>query len=348
MLQVTAPQWQRILRTAFHKRYGGSLCNLGDTGTGKTMSTEHAFDEVDCPKCGKHKVPVITVHLSQMAPEDIKGLYIYDTVDKKVRLHPNPDFHLDSGCPVVIFLDEYTVIERAIQKASLEFTLKKSIGGTKLPEGSMVVLAGNRVQDGADVEDMVRPQRTRLSFMEFAFNDEAWFDWALKSGIHPYVVSYLHSKPSMIYKPDVNAQHGEPLPRTWERASEIIHKFDAQDWEVLVSGTIGDGAAVEFMAWTATAGTLMPIVDRVLAGENVAPEELSASFFVNGCLVDRFQKNPKLSERICQYAIWAADKNPEAAAVMIKDSTRGDANKQAMMKSLSWKKAVARLSNYVV
>lgn len=353
MIGVTSPQLQRMMRTALAARfaskpgaYGGSMMILGDTGIGKTDTMEHAFDGVQCPKCQKHDVPVLTHHLSQMAVEDIKGLYVYSPTQDKIKLHPNPDFKLDSECPLVEVLDEYSTVERPIQKASLEFTLKHAIGGTKLPKGSIVVLGGNRVQDGADVEDMVRPQRTRISFLEFQFSDDAWFDWAVKKGIHPYVVSYLHSKPSMIYKPDVNAQHGEPLPRTWERTSEIIHTFQQDDWEPLINGTIGEGAAVEFMAWTATAGTLMPIVDRVLAGENVAAPELSAQFFVSSVLVDRFVKNPKLNERICSYAIWSADKNPEAAAVMIKDGAR--VAKDKLMASPSWKKAVARLADYVV
>lgn len=353
MLSVTSPQYQRILRTALAARYankpgafGGSIMLLGDTGIGKTDSTEHAFDGIKCPKCQKHDVPVLSFYLSQMAPEDIKGLYVYSPTQDRVLLHPNPDFKLTEGCPICYFLDEFTTVERPMQKSSLEFTLKHSIGGTKLPPGSIVVLGGNRIQDGADVEDMVRPQRTRMSFLEYQFSDDAWFDWAVKKGVHPYVVSYLHNKPSMIYKPDVNAQHGEPLPRTWERVSEILSTFQQDDWEPLVNGTVGDGAAVEFMAWTATAGTLMPLVDRILAGENVAAPELSAQFFISSVLVDRFVKNPKLNERLCQYAIWSADKNPEAAAVMVKDSTR--VAKDKMTVAPSWKKTVARLADYVV
>lgn len=353
MLSVTSPQFQRMLRTALVARFqgktnsfGGSIMLLGDTGIGKTDTTEHAFDGVTCPKCQKHDVPVLTHHLSQYAVEDVKGLYVYSPTTDKIKLHSNPDFKLDAECPLVQFLDEYTTVERPIQKASLEFTLKHSIGGIKLPKGSLVVLGGNRIEDGADVEDMVRPQRTRLTFVEFEFSSDAWFDWALKKGIHPYVISFLHSKESMIYKPDVNARYGEPLPRTWERTSEILGTFDQADWEPLVNGTIGEGAATEFMAWTATAGTLMPLVDRILAGENIAAPELSAQFFISGVLVDRFVKNAKLAERLCQYAIWSADKNPEAAAVMVKDSTR--VAKDKITVAPSWKKTVARLADYVV
>jgi len=358
MLTVTSPQLARILRTTLLARHAGkasafrgSVMVQGDTGIGKTDTVEHAFDETKCPECGDHFVPVVTQHLAQMAPEDIKGLYVYDIKESKVKLHGNPDFRLDSKCPICYLLDEYNQCERPLQKASLEFTLKHAVGGTPLPKGSVVILAGNRVADGADVEDLVRPQRTRLSFVEFAFNWDAWKDWALRKGIHPFVLGFLNSKPSYCYKPDVNAMSGEALPRTWERTSEILYTFHADDQEVLVNGTIGDGVAAEFMGWVGTAGSLMPLIDRVIAGENVAAQELSAQFFVNSVLTDRFARKPegKLAERILQYAVYSADHNPEAAAVMQKDCCRVSVtHRDRMMQAPSWPKAVSRLSAFVV
>jgi hypothetical protein len=325
---------------------------LGDTGVGKTQTIESAFSDVKCPACGEHPVPVVTQHLSQTAPEDLKGIYVYSPKSDGVVLYPNPEFKLGTQCPICYFMDEFNQCERPLQKASLEFLVKHSVGGIAMPPGSIVVLAGNRVEDGADVDEIVRPARRRITFMEFQFSWEAWKDWALKAGVHPFVVGFLNSKPSMAYKPDVNAQHGEPLPRTWERVSEILYTFsDPGDQEALINGTIGDGAASEFMGWIATAGTLMPLVDRVLAGENVAAQELSAQFFINSVLVDRFARKPeaRVAERILQYAIYCADHNPEAAAVMQKDCCRvSSMHRDAMMRSPSWPKAVSRLSSYVV
>jgi hypothetical protein len=197
----------------------------------------------------------------------------------------------------------------------------------------------------------MRPARLRLSFMEFQFNWEAWKDWALRAGVHPFVIGFLNSKPTYAYKPDVNAQDGEPLPRTWERVSEALYTFGPDDQEVVINGTIGDGTAAEFMGWTATAGSLMPLVDRVLAGENVAAQELSAQFFVNSVLTDRYVKKPepKMAERILTYAVYSADHNPEAAAVMQKDCCRvSSVHRDKMMASPSWSKAVSRLSSFVV
>lgn len=358
MQSVTSPQLQRILRTALLARaankpssFNGSFMVMGDTAIGKTMTIEGAFKGVKCPACGNHDVETATQHLAQTGPEDIKGLYVYSAQTDSVKLHPNPDFKLDSKCPICYFMDEYNQADKPVQRASLEFLNKHAIGGTKMPPGSIVVLAGNRVEDGADVEDMMRPARRRISFMQFEFNWDAWKDWALKAGIHPFVIGFLNSKPTYAYKPDINSIHGEPLPRTWERTSEALYTFDPQDQEVVISGTIGEGVAAEFMGWVATAGSLMPLVDRVLAGENVAAQELSAQFFVNSVLTDRYVKKPepKMAERILQYAVYSADHNPEAAAVMQKDCCRvSSTHRDKMMASPSWSKAVSRLSSYVV
>ena len=358
MLPVTAPQLQRIIRSALLARaakkpsaFEGSFMVLGDTGIGKTQTVEAAFSDLKCPACGEHPVPVVTQHLSQTAPEDIKGLYVYSLKTDTVVLHPNPDFRLGTKCPICYFMDEFNQVERPVQKASLEFLNRHSIGGTAMPPGSIMVLAGNRLDDGADVEDLVRPARRRITFMEFQFNWDAWKDWALRAGVHPFVIGYLNSKPSSCYKPDVNAAYGEALPRTWQRVSEALYTFDPQDQEVVVNGTIGEGIAAEFMGWCATAGTLMPLVDRVLAGENVMASELSAQFFVNSVLTDRYVRKPegKVAERILQYAIFSSDQNPEAAAVMQKDCCRvSPQHRDKMMAAPSWSKAVSRLSQYVV
>lgn len=358
MLSVTPKQLQRILRTALLARFqrkpgffNGSLMIYGDTAIGKTDSVEHAFDGVKCPACGEEHPMHVTQHLAQNAPEDIKGLYVFNPQKGEVMLHPNPDFRMNSKCPICYLLDEFNQVDRPIQKASLEFTLKHAIGGTPLPPGSIVVLAGNRASDCADVEDLVRPQRTRLTHLEMRFSFNDWKEWALRKGIHPYVIGYLNSKSEDCYKPDVGAMYGEALPRTWERVSEILYTFEPEDQEVLINGTIGEGMSASFMGWVGTAGTLMPLVDRVLAGENVCAEELSAQFFVNSILTDRFGRKPeaKMAERILQYAIYSADHNPEAAAVMQKDCCRiSSAHRDKMMGSPSWPRAVARLAQYVV
>jgi hypothetical protein len=210
-----------------------------------------------------------------------------------------------------------------------------------------MVLAGNPPEVNANVEELERPLRSgRVVHVKYEFEYDAWKDWAVRNRIHPYATSFLDAKPTYCYKPDENAMYGEPLPRTWHAASDVLHTYPEKYWDELIAGTVGEGMATEFLAWCATAGTLMPLVDKVLRGEDVCAEELSAQFFISGVLVDRFHGKRKLADRICTYSLFSAEHNPEASAVMIKDCCRID--KDAMRGSPHWKKVVKRLADYVV
>jgi hypothetical protein len=318
----------------------------GPPGIWKSDATEHAFDDMVCPACGKHPIPVVTKFLSQILPEDIRGILIYNPKRDAAKWHHNPDWRIGTECPVCYFLDEFNQADRAVQKAALEFTNRYSISGESLPPGSIMILAGNRPEDGADVEELVRPQRTRVNHIEAEFDFEIWKDWAIRAKVHPYVVSFLNFKPSNAYKPDTAAAKGEPLPRTWHKVSNVLYSYPEEFWEELIKGWVGEGMGIEFLAWTSTAGKLMPVIEKILSGENILSEELSEQFFVGSVLVDKFARNKQLVDRLLSYSIFSADKAPEAAAVLVKDAVRVD--KQVMTSSKHWRKAVERLADYVV
>jgi hypothetical protein len=101
------------------------------------------------------------------------------------------------------------------------------------------------------------------------------------------------------------------------------------------------------MAWILIGQKLQPLVDQVLAGKDVATEELSSQFFVTASLVDRFRDSKnraKAGERICTYAMYLKAHNPEAAVAMLRDSSRVD--RDTMRKAPSWLKAAEALMNY--
>ena len=327
----------------------------GPPAVGKTASIETAFLGMDCPRCSElsktdatikvHPIPVVTRHLSEMMPEDLRGVLIYNPAKDLATWHHNPDWRIGTECPVCYFLDEFNQAEKPTQKGALEFTHKHSMGGESLPPGSIMILAGNRVEDGADVEELIRPQRTRVIHINYEFDPVAWHDWALKNGVHHFVRSFLRAKEGLLYKPDMAAERGECLPRTWHKVSDIMHYYPAELQTELVTGTVGDGASAEFMGWVNTSGTLMPLIDKVLAGSDDTADDLSSQFFVTGVLVDRFMREPKLSERLCQYAIASKSANPEAAALMLKDAAK--VNRDKMLASPSWKKAMAALAQFM-
>lgn len=345
---MNARDWAEFLQSRIRKGSRHTVMLWGPPGIWKTVATKEATAAVTCPDCGKHPTYIVVEHLAQMDPVDVRGLLMYNPAKDNVAWHPNPKWMIGSKCRVCYLLDEFNQCERQTQKSALEFTNNHAMGGTPLPANSVMILAGNRVEDGADVEELIRPQRSRVTHIQAEFDPEVWLEWGIKRGIHPYIMSFHNvSKGSKIYKPDPNAQYGEPLPRTWEKVHDILEDDPQKFHRELVLGTIGEGMGTEFMAWVDVGMKLQPLIEEVLKGKDVEAKELSTQFFVSSAVVDRFRTEKtrgKLAERICNYAIFLKGSNPEAAVCMLKDAAMVD--RVEMRKAPSWTKAADLLSDY--
>lgn len=344
---MNAAEWSENIIEDVLSGFRHTYMLWGPVGIWKTTATKTAIGSVECPDCKKHPTYCVVEHLAQMDPVDVRGLMMYNIAKDSVQWHPNPKWMIGSKCRVVYVLDEFNQCERQTQKSALEFTNNHAMGGTPLPEKSIMILMGNRPEDGADVEELIRPQRSRVIHVVAEHNDDVWLDWAVKNGLHPSVISFHQSRKGYIYKPDLNALYGEPLPRSWEKASDVLKCKKEKFWDELIKGTVGGGAGAELMAWIAVGQKLQPLVDQVVAGKDVATDELSSQFFVTASLVDRFRDSKnrsKIAERICTYSMFLKAHNPEAGVTMLRDSARVD--RDTMRKSPSWLKAAEALMNY--
>lgn len=344
---MNAREWTENIQDDVKSGFRHTYMLWGPPGIWKTVATVAAVKALKCPDCGQHETNVVVEHLAQMDPVDVRGLMMYNPAKDNVTWHPNPKWKIGSKCRVVYLLDEFNQCERQTQKSALEFTNNHAMGGTPLPDNSIMILAGNRPEDGADVEDLIRPQRSRVIHVTADFDEDVWLEWAVQHGLHPFVISFHQSRKGYIYKPDVNALYGEPLPRTWEKTSDIIKGKKEKFWAELIKGTVGEGTSAEFMAWILVGQKLQPLVEEVIRGKDIAAEELSSQFFVTASVVDRMrsEKNKaKIAERVCTYAMFLKAHNPEAAVAMLRDAARVD--RELMRKSPSWLKAAEALMNY--
>ena len=87
---------------------------------------------------------------SQLAPEDIIGIPQIKG-DTSEFLPPKMIARKE---PYVLFLDELNACSQEVQKAFYSLIHEKRIGEYHLPQGSIVIGAGNRAQDSAIVKTM--------------------------------------------------------------------------------------------------------------------------------------------------------------------------------------------------
>ena len=127
----------------------------------------------------------------------------------------------------ILFLDEINCVSETLAPTMLEFLQYKTFGSHKLPEGYIIVTAGNPPQYNKSVRDfdIVTLDRVRQINIEEDF--EAWKDYAYKAGVHGSILAYLEIKKDNFYNisTDVNGR-SFVTARGWEDLSRIIKVYE--------------------------------------------------------------------------------------------------------------------------
>lgn len=228
---------------------------------------------------------VIDVRLSLWDPTDIKGIPYFDpTVGKMVWGAPAelPDDEMSQKYEkIILFLDEMNSAAPAVQAAAYQLILNRKVGTYKLPDNVYIVAAGNREADKGVTYRMPAPLANRFVHLEMTISFDDWFQWAVDNNIHQDVVGYLtHAKKDLYDFEPKSASRSFATPRSWSFVSELIEdNIDEDTTTDLVSGAIGEGLAIKFMAHRRVAAS-MPNPTDILAGKvkDMKAKEISAMY----------------------------------------------------------------------
>lgn len=203
--------------------------------------------------CAERGIDFVDVRLAQMEPCDIRGLPVPDKENKTMEWFVNGSWPRDPSKKGIIFLDEITAADRSIQVAAYELVLDRRLGKLySVPDGYLVVAAGNNTTDRAVATTMSSALASRFLHVELQEDLESWTKWAWSNEIHPSVIGFLQYRPGLLFSMEgQNLERGWPCPRSWERVSKsiaILGKNEAL-LRKMVYGLVGNGAGVEFMAF---------------------------------------------------------------------------------------------------
>ncbi len=129
-----------------------------------------------------------------------------------------------SGIPEgILFLDEINCVSETLAPTMLQFLQYKTFGSHRVPDGFIIVTAGNPARFNKSVRDfdIVTLDRVRQINIEEDF--DAWKEYAYKAGIHGAVMTYLEIKKDHFYsiKTDVDGR-SFVTARGWEDLSRVI------------------------------------------------------------------------------------------------------------------------------
>jgi hypothetical protein len=250
----------------------------GPPGIGKSDIVKQLGDELDAH--------VIDIRLSLWEPTDIKGIPFFDANSGKMAWAPPielPDAEFAKKYKnIILFMDEMNSAAPAVQAAAYQLVLNRRVGTYRLPDNVLIVAAGNREADKGVTYRMPAPLANRFVHMEMAVDWDDYFGWAVDNKIHKDVVGFLTFSKKDLY--DFDPRSGSKAfatPRSWSFVSELL--FDDEEDEStltdLVSGAIGEGLAIKFMAHRKVASK-MPNPTDILAGKvkKMDTKEISAMY----------------------------------------------------------------------
>lgn len=186
---------------------------------------------------------------SQLAPEDLIGVpQIVDGVS-----HFCPPAMIARTEPYCLFLDELNACSHEVQKAFYSLIHERRIGEYHLPEGSVVIGAGNRAQDSAIVKPMSSALLNRMVHVHLKVSHREWLDWAGAHEVHPLILEYIALRPDHLWTQP--PKHEEPFstPRAWHMLSDALQSFGDElndEWlAALAYGCLSPHHAGQFKAY---------------------------------------------------------------------------------------------------
>lgn len=123
----------------------------------------------------------------------------------------------------ILFLDEINCVSETLAPSMLQFLQYKVFGKHKVPEGWVIVTAGNPPEYNKSVREFDVVTMDRMKLVEVEADYPTWKEYALKQGIHSAVTTYLDMKKNDFYRVETNVGGKSYVTaRGWEDLSATI------------------------------------------------------------------------------------------------------------------------------
>ena len=194
-------------------------------------------------------LPCVSMLGSQLAPEDIIG--VPQIIEGKSVFCPPRMIARDE--PYCLFLDELNACSQEVQKAFYSLIHDRRLGEYLLPEGSLIIGAGNRAQDNAIVKPMSSALINRMFHVELVASHRDWLEWAGQNGIHPHIIEYIGLRPDHLWRQPPKTEEPFSSPRSWHILSDAMlsygNNMTDKHLEILASGCLSPQHAIQFRAF---------------------------------------------------------------------------------------------------
>ena len=128
----------------------------------------------------------------------------------------------------LLFLDEINCVSETLAPIMLQFLQYKVFGRHRVPEGWIVVTAGNPPEYNNSVREFDIVTWDRLKRIDVEPDFGVWKEYAYERGVHPAILSYLELKRDSFYKMETTVDGRMfATARGWEDLSEFLKACEA-------------------------------------------------------------------------------------------------------------------------
>ena len=301
-----------LMDVALDKKEYACVRLLSGPGIGKSSGVRQAAAKLS-KKYGK-KCGVKLVRLCEVEQPDVKGFGIADVPNRKM-IFTDPYWKIDpavDGEFGFVFFDEQPQAADDVNKVWAEIADQRQVGDYKIPDGWLVVSAGNREGDRSGARKTMMFIQNRITDIEIDPDKDALVRWMEANNIHHTIISYTEAFPGEVLADKVPDKNGPfCTPRSICRLSPYIDTMPIDMFTEFAQGTIGEGSGSKFVAHLRVVDELpsyqeivanpkkakVPAADRPdavyatvhMVAYNVTPETAMAAFTYLGRLPPEFQ-----------------------------------------------------------
>ncbi|MCM1327628.1 MAG: AAA family ATPase [Lachnoclostridium sp.] len=129
----------------------------------------------------------------------------------------------------ILFLDEINCVSETLSPSMLQFLQYKTFGRHSVPEGWVIVTAGNPPEYNKSVREFDVVTMDRLKLLEVEPDVRIWKEYASDRRIHGAIVSYLDLKKEHFYCMEMTTKgRSYVTARGWEDLSQMLYLYEEE------------------------------------------------------------------------------------------------------------------------
>ena len=133
----------------------------------------------------------------------------------------------DSGLKEgILFIDEINCVSETLAPTMLQFLQYKTFGNRKVPDGWIIVAAGNPPEYNKSVHEFDMVTLDRVRKIEVDAKYDVWREYARENRIDNAILSYLELRPQNFYKAEADVDGIQFVTaRGWEDLSCLVKVY---------------------------------------------------------------------------------------------------------------------------